>query len=41
LNTIIKDYTKEIEKKELIIEKRLLNNHFILNTNKEHFEICV
>ena len=41
LNSIIKDYSKDIEKKELVIEKRFLNKSYILNTNKEHFEICV
>ncbi|MDD2871916.1 MAG: HAMP domain-containing sensor histidine kinase [Candidatus Gracilibacteria bacterium] len=41
INSIVKDYTKDIEKKQIVIEKKYSNKNHYLNTNKEHFEICV
>jgi len=41
LNTIIKEYWKEFEKKEIILEKNFPINTYYLTTNKQHFEICV
>ncbi len=41
LNSIIKYHFKEIEKKDIKIEKKYGNNNYFLNINKEHFDICV
>lgn len=41
LNSIIRDYSKDIEKKQITIEKKITNNSYFLTTNKQHFDICV
>lgn len=41
LKNIIKEYDKELEKKNIKIEYKFSNKFFYWNLNKEHFDICI